>query len=265
MIPPDASVLTQYNLFPLISSRLNAFLFPYQTYFPPGASFNSTLSSFMLRSDYILLDVRTDTWAPPWMLKVLAASPEFGLYAAADGILLYREGYHAPPAFFVPIQSVWTAQDLRPQSGTIVVDTSSTQQSVLFHSSSEGNAAFWSGPDAVLPPGRFLLDFRIRIDGLGNNSVTVLRATSSLSTLEITKIIDSTGGYSLLFHESHGSPIVLSLLTLKQRNFNGEGYQDFFLQFSLENKAYLNFTATQVSGEFGLYVDQISLAQLPPS
>jgi hypothetical protein len=208
MIPPDASVLTQYNLFPLVSDRLNAFLFPYQTYFPTGTSFNSTVSSFMLRSDYILLDVRTDTWAPPWMLKILATSSQFGLYGAADGILLYREAYHAPPAFFVPIQTVWTAYDLRLQSGTAVVDTSSTQQRVVFHSSSEGNTAFWSGPDAVLPPGQFLLDFRIRIDGLGNNSVTVLQATSSPSTLEITKIIDKTGGYSLLFHESHGTPII---------------------------------------------------------
>ena len=265
MIPPEASVLTQYNLFPLVSSRLNAFLFPYQTYYPPGTSFNSTVSSFMLRSDYILLDVKTDTWAPPWILKILAASSEWGLYAAADGILLYKEAYHAPPAFFVPIKAVWTAHDLSLQSGAIVVDTSSTQQNVLFHWSSQGNTGFWSGPDAVLPPGRFLLDFRIRVDGLGNNSVTILQATSSLSTLEITKITDSTGGYSLLFHESQGTPIVLRELTLRGTDFTGEGYQHFFLQFSIENKAYLNFTAAQVSGEFGLYVDQISLAQLPPS
>jgi uncharacterized membrane protein len=265
MIPPEASVLTQYNLFPLVSNRLNAFLYPYQTYYPPGTSYNSTLSSFMQKSDYILLDVTTDTWAPPPILNILAASSDFGLYAAADGILLYRAAYHAPPAFFLPIRAVWTAHDLSLQSGATVVDTSSIQQTVILHSSSEGNSPIWSGPDRVLPPGRYLLDFRIRIGGPTNNSVTALEATSSLSTLEISKITDSSGGYSLLFREFHGPPKVQSQLTLNGANFTGQGYQDFFLPLGFENKAYLNFTVAQPTGEFALYVDQISLFQLPPT
>ncbi len=264
MIPQDASVLTQSNLFPLVSSRLNAFLFPYQTYFPPGTSFNSTVSAFMQESDFILLDVKTDTLAPTWMLKLLSSSPEFGLYAAADGIILYKQGYHTAPIFFSPIETTWTAQDLRLQSGTTVIDTSSTRQTVLFHSSSEGNTPFWVGPDTILPPGRFVLDFRIRIDSLGTDTATLLQATVSPSRLEITRLTDSTGGYSLMFQEVHGNPVVLSQLTINGADFGHQGYQDFLLPFNTQTNVYLAFNAFQVSSQSGLYVDQITLSQVSP-
>jgi uncharacterized membrane protein len=262
MIPQDASVLTQSNLFPLVSNRLNAFLFPYQTYFPPGTTFNSTVSAFMQKSDFVLLDVRTDTLAPTWMLKLLTSSPEFGLYAAADGIVLYKQGYHMAPTFFSPIETSWTARDLRLQSGTPVIDTSSRQQTVLFRSSSEGNTPFWVGPDTILPPGQFVLDFRIRIDSLGTDSVTVLQAIASPSRLEITRLNDSTGGYSLMFHEVHGAPIVLNHLTVQGADFSHQSYQDFLLPFNIDTNVYLGFSASQVSGQSGLYVDQITLSQL---
>ena len=264
MIPQDASVLTQSNLFPLVSSRLNAFLFPYQTYFPPGTSFNSTVSAFMQESDFILLDVKTDTLAPTWMLNLLSSSPEFGLYAAADGLVLYKQGYHAAPIFFSPIEATWTSQDLHLQSGTHVTDTSSTQQTVLFHSSSEGNMPFWSGPDTIVPPGRFVLDFRIRIDSLGVDSATLLQAAGSPSRLEITRLTDSTGGYSLMFHEVHGNPVVLGQLTVNGTNFDHQGYQDFLLPFNTETNVYLDFNAAQVSGQTALYVEQITLSQVSP-
>lgn len=264
MIPQDASVLTQSNLFPLVSSRLNAFLFPYQTYFPPGTSFNSTVSAFVQESEFILLDVKSDTLAPTWMLNLLSSSPEFGLYAAADGIVLYKQGYHTAPVFFSPIETTWTAQDLRLQSGTHVIDTSSTQQTVLFRSSSEGNTQFWVGPDTILPPGRFVLDFRIRIDSLGTDSATLLQATGSPSRLEITRLTDSTGGYSLMFHEVHGNPVVLGQLTINGTDFGHQGYQDFLLTFNSETNVYLDFSATQVSGQSALYVEQITLSQVSP-
>jgi uncharacterized membrane protein len=264
MIPQDASVLTQSNLFPLVSNRLNAFLFPYQTYFPRGTTFNSTVSMFMQKSDFILLDVKTDFRAPTWVLSLLASSREFGLYAAADGIVLYKQGYYASPAFFSPIKTAWTAQNLLLQSGTPVLDTSSTHQTVLFRSSAEGSASFWQGPDVILPPGRFMLDFRIRIDNLGTDSVTVLQAIATLSRLEITQLTDSTGGYSLMFQEVQGTPILLNQLTVRGANLNPESYQDFFLPFNIETNAYLDFNVTQVSGQSGLYIDQIALSQLSP-
>jgi len=60
----------------------------------------------MQKSDFVLLDVRTDTLAPTWMLKLLTSSPDFGLYAAADGIVLYKQGYHMAPIFFSPIENL---------------------------------------------------------------------------------------------------------------------------------------------------------------
>ena len=57
MIPSDASVLVPQQLFPLVSSRLNAFTPPTSAFMPPGNSFVSKLEDLIERSEYIILDL----------------------------------------------------------------------------------------------------------------------------------------------------------------------------------------------------------------
>jgi len=93
MVPPYASILTQDNLFPQVSNRVNAYVIP--KWYLMSTIKNLALSftnETMDEVQYVLVDNRTDPFSTDVAISLLETKPQFILIAARDNgtILLYQ-------------------------------------------------------------------------------------------------------------------------------------------------------------------------------
>jgi len=95
-IPNDAAILTQDNIFPHVSHRLNAYVVPNRflntSIHELAINFvNETLSNV----EYVLLDNKTDPIATSFVMWMLQTKPEFTLIKSEDNntIYLYQRKY----------------------------------------------------------------------------------------------------------------------------------------------------------------------------
>jgi uncharacterized membrane protein len=92
MIPQNASILTQNNLFPHVSHRVDAYVVPNRFFF----ALEDTVVDFLNRTidevDYILVDSKTDPFATNIILSLLDTKTQFTQIACRDNgtILLYK-------------------------------------------------------------------------------------------------------------------------------------------------------------------------------
>jgi uncharacterized membrane protein len=93
LVPANASILTQDNLFPQVSDRLDAYVVPDRWI---DSSIRQLAINFvnetLERVDYVLVDNETDTVATALVLSLLNNKPQFGIMATRDNgsILLFR-------------------------------------------------------------------------------------------------------------------------------------------------------------------------------
>jgi uncharacterized membrane protein len=93
LVPSNASILTQDNLFPYISHRVDAYVVP--VIFLSSGIGNLTkdfVNQTIDRVEYILLDNKTDPTSTELVLSILKVKPDFNLVTSRDDntILLYR-------------------------------------------------------------------------------------------------------------------------------------------------------------------------------
>jgi len=144
-ISPNASILTQYDVFPRVSSKLNSYVIP-----PPFPAFKRSYyfeyvkSLFNKNLDYVILDLNPDLRTKSHKsthyvaLKFVKESEDYGLYASIDGILIYKRNYRGEPVEFEQFTIRENYQD------TVHYET------VLFEYS--------------LPTGEYAVNCRVKID-----------------------------------------------------------------------------------------------------
>ena len=104
MVPRNASILTQSNIFPHFSNRLNAYAYPVEVILnraPPDAM-DAYLTEIVQKSDFILADTTSDPSASTAIIAKADAVGGYGTYAVADGIYLLKKGFQGNPIFQVP-------------------------------------------------------------------------------------------------------------------------------------------------------------------
>ncbi len=183
-IPPGASVLTQNDIFPQLSSRENAYLFPD----PSGEA----------TTDYIIGDM-TSRWFlysprsqlnPGRMVEVVNSaiqSGRYGIIAFVDGVVLLKHGFAGLPIRFEPFTSTYDYRTLTLRNGSIVQDPTSTSGEVFQHPRlGPGQASFWSGPHAMVPPGQYTLSYRLKETPINISSIATLDIFNGTSVLAIT-------------------------------------------------------------------------------
>lgn len=93
MIPANASILTQDNIFPQVSNRIDAYVVP-NRFLNSGITNLSVsfVNQTLDRVEYVLLDNKTDRIATMLVLSLLEVKPQFTLSATKDNgtILLYQ-------------------------------------------------------------------------------------------------------------------------------------------------------------------------------
>lgn len=92
LVPPNASVLTQNNIFPHFSSRPNAYVYPLPQVFEYAPKeTNEYVNQLISKSDYILVDMRYDAYTANLIQnKMQIFYKNFTLVRSEDGIFLYR-------------------------------------------------------------------------------------------------------------------------------------------------------------------------------
>jgi len=178
-IPPDASVLTQNNIFCHFSNRVNAYTIPSFTLEDPDAwKFIGYARQLIKKVDYIVLDTKKDIYTPSFVTTLI--KDDFGLRAYGDGILLFKRGYIGSPIFLLPVHEILDPSKLILNFGHVVQDPTSRSGKALMHSKYDPQGTFWFGPYITLPPGNYTAIFRLKVDELGEGHIITLDVSTNL-------------------------------------------------------------------------------------
>jgi hypothetical protein len=165
-------------------------------------------------------------------------------------------------ALFVPISESWAARDLVSVGGTLIGDPLSTQGSALFHSANDqNNTGFWSGPNAVLAPGRYLVDVRLRIASPASGYLIQPEVEAYFLQVKTQLQYSAGGGYYAFFYPYLSPQTILVSMKVFGGNFTSIGYQDFRMEFTTAHNGYFNFAGVHASNVTGIYLDGVSLTQ----
>jgi len=149
IIPPEASVLTQYDIFPHLSSRVNSFVVP-----PPFEALKRDYYYSYVRTlfgkgiEFILIDIDPDVGTHAlWVthltvFKEIARNGSYGLYASMDGALVYKYAYQGEPIVHEPF--------------TILRDYELVHATVV-----DRNKIIFEYP---LPTGNYIVTYRTKVD-----------------------------------------------------------------------------------------------------
>ncbi len=162
LVPGDASVLTQNNLYPLLSGRLNVHFVPSNVEFPPGSSFNATMNLWVSSMDFILVDSISSFTESALVLSWPNVATSYSIVGAADGALLLERGTH-PLAFYQPLVISSDYGSVVLVNGSVVADSATSSGFALVHPNTT-TSHFWYGPFLALPPGGYTVTYRLKLD-----------------------------------------------------------------------------------------------------
>jgi uncharacterized membrane protein len=169
-LPSDASVVTHNNLFPQVSSDINAYVLP--TIDPiwnanPNGS-KSFVAGILQKVDYILVDIRSDPFASGVVFSLMKKNYGFRVLVSADGVVLFKKNYGGNAMILAPYNVTYDYTNLALYSGELVTVNDSKSALVLHFNGTLGYApVFWYGPRSVLPPGIYNVTLRLRVNGTG--------------------------------------------------------------------------------------------------
>jgi uncharacterized membrane protein len=265
LIPQNASIITQQNIFPLVSSRTNSFVFPIGSFYPPGSDFNTTLIQWLQHSDFVLVDMKTSLFET---YLAYAYIEHFGVYASNDGVILLKRNYCGEPVLFEPYHVSIDWEDLWLISGETVLDQNSSSQKVLLRRAHTGPVNdFWHGPPVYLPPGEYKATFKLKVTNKLLLRIIRIGTSGFPLKLDIMELGTETSGHRYSFLLKYfNSTIVYASRELWGSDFSKTNvYKEFSLTFSLNLPAALEFSGTDVSDNTDLYLDRIQVTQLSPS
>ena len=156
LIPKDATVYVQSNVFPHICDRLNVYV-----WLPPDVEPEYALADIRHRDFYLRVINQRFSKVFEDMLR----SGEYGLMVCADGVMLIKKGYKGEPILTAPYSVVYDGASFPIVSGGVIYDTTSKYGRVAVHHTIDPKEVpFWFGPYVALPPGNYIATFRIKID-----------------------------------------------------------------------------------------------------
>jgi uncharacterized membrane protein len=163
---PNASILTQYDLFPHVSESLNSYVIP-----PLFSAFDKSYyaeyvqSMFNLTPDFVILDLNPDVRTDAHRVTFLYAFQNlerldnyYGLYASVDGIFVYKYGYHGPLTMYTPFL-------LKLDYETRIVTNA-----ILFSS--------------VLPKGTYLVTYQMKLQNVSREPSCMIELTQGVTVLQ---------------------------------------------------------------------------------
>lgn len=187
-IPNDASVLAQNNIFPHLATRINAY-----TWIDPE---NSSIVDYAIcditHPDYYMRIPHSNLHFNHLFEKIFY-SGKYGIYAAADGIILLKKNYNALPVFVSLINRTYNYQKIDYTNGHLVVEeTSISRHSIFLEPFST-----WHIHCVALPFGKYTIKIRLKSNSTSSNSISLtLKLKSYFNASK--QIIYATGEIQIL-------------------------------------------------------------------
>lgn len=264
LVPRDASILTQNNLFPYFTDRANSFVVPVAAYLRPANTFNSTVDGYLANVDYVLVDFQTSPVEAAAVLTRPAASADFGLLAWADGAVLLERAYHGPPVLELAFSETFPASSLAPKNASLVADPTASTGHALYHPAGAG-PGFWTGPGVLLWPGMYNVTIRVRTDAGAVGPVLVVSADVRPGIIVVAGEIPGEGHAVDLTSALGDCNITLNSVTVTGASLGlAAGYQDITLGLRADVFGVYMFPAASATNATGIYLDRIQVQQIQP-
>lgn len=160
VIPPNASVLTQNTIFPHVSSRINAYLLPFD-------EVNDTeyIRFLINSSEYVLLDLSFRDSNMKFVLNEITRNNSYGAYALASNAILFKRGFQGEPMFAhyteYGVFSAYKDLSLASFSQNMSDSSAASEKVVLCPKNSIGYFAY--GPFTYLLQGSYEVTFTIKV------------------------------------------------------------------------------------------------------
>lgn len=178
-VPQNASVMTQSNIFPHVSSRINAYVIPvvHQIWSGKSAAFEAFTNETLEDVEYVLVDFKSDPQAGRLIFSLMPQNSRFRVFAAADSVILFKRDYGDEAELLLPYYVTYDHSNLALYSGGTAEDDTSRSGVVMFFNASLGpSPMFWYGPRDLMPPGEYDITLRLRANvanATGNGLFTV--------------------------------------------------------------------------------------------
>jgi len=230
LVPDNATILTQNYIFPHVASRTGAYVVV--------NNLNLTLSLYdQLKKenlDYILLNLRNAHKTDIALAQYVIEDGEYGLFASADGILLFKKNYQGKPKLFIPYREDYGYQDLAILNGEI-----NKKEKAIISKRGSPTGKIWYGPWCPLPPGRYRVTYRLKVSSTVPEKILKLQVVSQYGA------------------------IILSEKELNGSDFQKAGeWQDFTLEFTIQNVAIVEFIGICLSSTTDIYLSYIIVEQV---
>jgi uncharacterized membrane protein len=229
MIPPNASIATIHDIFPHVSNRLNAYFLKWPLDYDV---------------EYVLVDLKSPTFT--WGLfgsysdgvtYMIMHEGQYGILAAADGVLLLKKGFSGPLQYYVPQEDTFDYGELIPKLGTVIRDYTSASGKVITSRPESSIGFIWYGPYKYFAPGNYSATFRV-------------------------KTANETCG--LLLDVAYQEGVILVRKDFGNQLSVTDGWKDFTLDFRLPELGRLEFRGINVSNNTQVSVDYVKVEQLGP-
>jgi len=163
MVPEDASILTQDNIFPHFSNRLDGYVMIPSTFKDVKTWKDAITWITSIETDYILIDLETDPHNTMRYAFSIVRQQDYQLLAFYDNIYLYKKGYTGDIISYEPINQTYTYNDLIPQNMKTINDpTSSTGNILTYQNMSLQTRTLWYGPYEIAPRGNYTATFMVK-------------------------------------------------------------------------------------------------------
>jgi len=164
LIPSNASVLTQNNIFPHVSSRINAYVIPISRF---SSLINDTeYFRFLLdSSEYVLLDFSWQDSMTDLVLSMVTQNSSYGIYALGSNSILFKRGYQGEPMFAYYIENrTFSAYDDSTTASfdQIISDPTARSEKVLLCPKGSTGCFMW-GPYTYLLQGSYEVTFTVKV------------------------------------------------------------------------------------------------------
>ncbi len=158
MVPGNASVATQNDIFPHVAQREDAYILTWP---------------MPMEVDFILVDMKSSHFysqsgfssnvTVEEALEKEVETGNYGLLASADGILLFQKGYNGPLTLFDPRKDVFGSDSLFVLNNSkILGDPTSSSGKTIVHEAGDSLGVIWYGPYSYFFSGEYQATFRMK-------------------------------------------------------------------------------------------------------
>ncbi len=260
-IPADASVLTQNNLYPLLSTRSNVHFVPVNMIFTSGSSFNSTMNGLVGSVDYLLADLSTSFVEAALIVSWPGVSENYSVVASGDGAVLLEHGLHALESF-VRVNRTVAALGVIRENATLAQDPAASTGWALLHENLTTDH-FWFGPYLILPPGNYTVAYRLKVDRLSVGPVVALPVLLHPLVIDAQVIEYGSTGQQVFFtaNQSAGQVTVAVHTLYGQAIPSGGAYFWVSTTFDVRSLGVYEFPGHDATGSLRMWFDEVNVLQ----